>query len=79
MVMILDESVEEKKLFDLMERIEKSIPMEEKHLLLITILINTTEKLEAFQKWIEENTDGDELMVTEIQIMNKVSKISRMY
>ena len=77
--MILDESVEEKKLFDLMERIEKSIPMEEKHLLLITILINTTEKLEAFQKWIEEHMDGDELMVTEIQIMNKVSKISRMY
>ena len=69
----------ERKVYELIVQVSEMVPLEEKHEVLIAILINTTEKLEVFQKWIEEHMDGDELMVDEIDIMNKVSRIDRAY
>lgn len=69
----------ERKVYELIVQVGEMVPLEEKHEVLIAILINTTEKLEAFQKWIEEYMDGDELTVDEIDIMNEVSRIDRAY
>ena len=75
---IQEGSQEEKRVYNLLVDINEMIQMEKSNIVLTAIRINTVEKLEALEKFVESKTEGDTLTINEIQLMNEVSRIGRM-
>ena len=74
----MDHSREEKIMFQIMNDIRDSVKVDEEVLMTITVLINTTEKLQKFKEWIESKTENGELNTTEAEIANIVSRTGKM-
>lgn len=68
-------SPEEKVLFQIMNKILDDVKVEKEVLMTITVLINTTKKLQLFKEWVENKTEDGVIKATEAEITNVVSRI----